>query len=198
MDVKMGRTLAAALLCGALAIGMGACGSSNGANGTSGNGSNTANDSSQSSQTDGNDGSDSGSSASGDSTDDGASDVTPTPADPATVNGTYEFSDFGKDCTQDCKITITVKDGMISAVMSDNFGEYPYWYGTVDADALASKGEWTSKADPDSEQGKKVAKSDFGSEDSTKDFVYNADTKTINFDMVSFTHTTHVKAKLVQ
>ncbi|WP_055426978.1 hypothetical protein [Bifidobacterium aesculapii] len=191
----MGRTLAAALLCGALTIGMGACGSSNGTNGA--NGSNTANDSSQSSQTDGNDGSDSGSSESGDSTDDGASDVTPTPADPATVNGTYEFSDFGKDCVKDCKVTVTIKDGMVSAVMSDNFGEYPYWYGTVDADALKSTGKWTSKADADSEQGRKVAKSEFGSDETTKEFVYDGMAKSVDFDLKLTVSVHHVTAKRI-
>lgn len=187
---KVGRTLSAALLCGVLAIGTGACGSANGANG-----SNTADDSATSSQTSGNDGS--GSAGSDDSADGDTADVTPTPADPATVNGTYEFSDFGKDCVEDCKVTVTIKDGMVSAVMSDNFGEYPYWYGTVDADALKSTGKWTSKADADSEQGRKVAKSEFGSDETTKEFVYDGTAKSVDFDLKLTVSVHHVTAKRI-
>ncbi|WP_156963140.1 hypothetical protein [Bifidobacterium stellenboschense] len=206
--MRIGRALAAMMLCGALAIGLGACGSSNAsdANGSangSANSSQTSGDSSKKSEQSGKsdsdgsatttDGSDSASTSSDAS---GSGDASASAA-PVDITGTYEFSDFGKDCTKDCKITVTVKDGMISAVMSDDFGEYPYWYGTVDSASIAKTGKWTSKADPKSAQGRKVAKSEFGSEDSTKEFTYDAKAKSINFDLKFYVRVNHVKAKLV-
>lgn len=197
MGMRTGTMLATMMLCGALAIGLGACGSSSA---SAANGS--ANGSASSSQTDGGSSKKSEQSEqskqsdktdSSDSSDASAS-ASATPVD---ITGTYEFSDFGKDCTKDCKITVTVKDGMISAVMSDDFGKYPYWYGTVDSESIAKTGKWTSKADSKSAQGKKVAKSEFGSEDSTKVFTYDAKAKSINFDLKFYVRVNHVKAKLI-
>lgn len=212
MSMRTGTMLATMMLCGALAIGLGACGSSNA---SAANGS--ANGSASSSQTDGSSSkkseqsgkadasessdatasdSDASSTTNGSSGASGSGDTSAS-ATPVDITGTYEFSDFGKDCTKDCKITVTVKDGMISAVMSDDFGKYPYWYGTVDSESIAKTGRWTSKADPKSAQGKKVTKSEFGSEDPTKEFTYDAKAKSIDFDLKFYVRVNHVKAKLI-
>lgn len=75
--------------------------------------------------------------------------------EPVNIAGVYEFSDFDKkQCYANCKVIVEVsKDGKtMSVVASDDYGEYPMWYGSVDGESIAEKGKWVSKKTENKEE----------------------------------------------
>lgn len=75
--------------------------------------------------------------------------------EPVNIAGVYEFSDFDKkQCYANCKVIVEVsEDGKtMSVVASDDYGEYPMWYGSVDGQSIADKGKWVSKKTENKEE----------------------------------------------
>ena len=75
--------------------------------------------------------------------------------EPVNIAGVYEFSDFDKkQCYANCKVIVEVsEDGKtVLVVASDDYGEYPMWYGSVDGQSIADKGKWVSKKTENKEE----------------------------------------------
>lgn len=114
------------------------------------------------------------------------------------ISGVYQFSDFGEDCTQNCKLTVQATSDRIEVTMSDNFGQYPYWIGSVDGKSIAQKGKWVSKASTDSADEDKIESSAIKANEPVMEFSYDKDSKSIDFEMQPAGKTFKVHATLME
>lgn len=114
------------------------------------------------------------------------------------ISGVYQFSDFGEDCTQNCKLTVQATSDRIEVTMSDNFGQYPYWIGSVDGKAIAQKGKWVSKASTDSADVDKIESSAIKTNEPVLEFTYDKEAKAIDFEMQPAGKTLKVHATLME
>lgn len=115
------------------------------------------------------------------------------PVSAYSVNGVYQFDDFGDSCTQNCLITVEIQEDHISVIMSDNFGTYPMWYGTVDS--VKSNGSITSKRTGDPSEIEELEDSLCGLNDPYRSFSY-AD-NVIDFDIQPGGKDFHVSAERI-
>lgn len=117
--------------------------------------------------------------------------------EPVNIAGVYEFSDFDKkQCYANCKVIVEVsEDGKtMSVVASDDFGEYPMWYGSVDGKAIAEKGKWVSKKTENKEELDKLQNSIISQKE--KYFKFSYKDGNIVFDVTTYSGKAwHIVAK---
>lgn len=117
--------------------------------------------------------------------------------EPVNIAGVYEFSDFDKkQCYANCKVIVEVsEDGKtMSVVATDDFGEYPMWYGSVDGEAIAEKGKWVSKKTENKEELDKLQNSIVSQKE--KYFKFSYKDGNIVFDVTTYSGKTwHIVAE---
>lgn len=106
------------------------------------------------------------------------------------ISGVYQFDDFGESCTRNCMITVEIDEIRMSVVMSDDFGTYPMWYGSVDS--VKMDGTIASKRTDDPDEIAQLEESVCGLNNPYRSFMYR--NNAIAFDIRPGGEDFHVSA----